>query len=67
MIILQKNGRYMAVATDLQASAFERNGYVRVEEKTAEVPEVKAPEPVELVATEPVAEKRKGGRPKKTT
>ena len=53
MIILEKDGLKMEVCTELQASAFEKNGYVRVQGK------VKAEEPkqAEAVAETP---KRRG-------
>lgn len=44
MIILEKNGIKMEVCTDVQASAFEKNGYVRV---TAEPVLTKEQEPVQ--------------------
>ena len=44
MIILEKDGLRMEVCTEVQASAFEKNGYVRV---TAEPVLTKEQEPVQ--------------------
>lgn len=54
MIRLERDGLVMEVCNELQASVFERNGYVRVKAKQPEpVVEVK---PVEPVAQEPKAQ-----------
>lgn len=41
MITLEKDGLKMEVGTELQASAFEKNGYVRVTAEPAKEPEQK--------------------------
>lgn len=52
MIILEKDGLRMEVCTDVQASAFEKNGYVRVKAESVS-------EPVQEIAKEPEPEPEK--------
>ena len=61
MITLVRDGIVMEVATELQASVFERSGYKRVEK----VEPVPVTEPVQVVAPEP--EKVEEPKPKRRT
>lgn len=64
MIRLKKDSLVMEVCTDLQASVFERNGYVRIEDGNG----IEMPEPIieEQKPSEPVAEQPKRRRRKAT-
>ena len=61
MITLIRDGIVMEVATELQASVFERSGYKRIEK----VEHVQVKEPVQVVAPEP--EKVEEQKPKRRT
>lgn len=61
MITLIRDGIVMEVATELQASVFERSGYKRIEK----VEPVQVKEPVQVVAPEP--EKVEEQKPKRRT
>lgn len=56
MIILERDGLKMEVCTELQASAFEKNGYVRVQGKAGKAEE---PKQAEAVAETPKKRGRK--------
>lgn len=60
MIILEKNGIKMEVCTEVQASVFERNGYVRV--NGADNIPLPKPEQVEEAETVEEAPKRRRRR-----
>ena len=62
MIILEKDGLWMEVCTDVQASAFEKNGYVRVKAETVSEPvqeTAKEPEPQPEVEETPKRRRRR--------
>lgn len=58
MITLERDGKRMEVATDLQASAFESNGYVRVAAAWADLSET-SDSPAEAGAVSPEKPKRR--------
>lgn len=62
MIILEKDGLQMEVCTDVQASAFEKNGYVRVKAESVNEPvqeTAKEPEPQPEVEETPKRRRRR--------
>ena len=68
MITLQRDGLTIQVALDIQAAAFEKHGYLRVEEKPEqkEVPPVDTKQVGVNKQPEPVDRKKPVGRKKKT-
>ena len=62
MIILEKDGLQMEVCTDVQASAFEKNGYVRVKAESVSEPVLetaKETEPQPEVEEQPKRRRRR--------
>ena len=66
MITLQRDGLTMTVLDEVQAAAFEKNGYVRIEPEKAAIPQPMNEPEIELpIEPAPVVEKKRGGRQRK--